>query len=418
MKSRNRSLSESNSLPPITLLRRSCLAADRDFTLIYAADSLPKSTPWDLKALSHPPKWEWADTVTAGVRSLYYQAESYQGKITRVFAYYATPGSLAGDPSKDKNLPAVVLVHGGGGQAFQEWVELWAKRGYAAIAMDLAGNGPNATRLEDGGPNQSDEMKFDRIGQHINEQWSYHAVADVILAHSLVRSFSEVNPDQTAVIGISWGGYLVCIVSGLDNRFTASVSVYGCGFLADNSCWLCQFEKMSPENKAKWLQLWDPSTYVGSATMPMLFVNGGMDPHYPPDSHAKTYALVQSPKNLCFTSQFPHDHIFDRPKTIEVFIEQNLRGGTPLPRIATPTVGEKQIMADVDTKTKLVSAQICYTTDRLPGDYETRRWVEKPMTIQGNRIIADRGPEDAAIWFMTVTDQRGVTVSGELAFSR
>ena len=44
-------------------------------------------------------------------------------------------------------LPAMVLVHGGGGKAFREWAELWAERGYVALAMDLAGHGPDGKRL-------------------------------------------------------------------------------------------------------------------------------------------------------------------------------------------------------------------------------------------------------------------------------
>src|SRR5580704_12779153 len=96
--------------------------------------------------------------------------ELYHGLPTRVFAYYATPDTLAGKNSPGRKFPAVVLVHGGGGTAFREWCELWAKRGYAAIAMDLAGYQPiegqnphvpkNRTRLPDGGPDQGDGEKF------------------------------------------------------------------------------------------------------------------------------------------------------------------------------------------------------------------------------------------------------------------
>ena len=46
---------------------------------------------------------------------------------------------------------------------------------------------------------------------------------------------------------ISWGGYLTCIVAGLDNRFKAAVPVYGYGFLHENSVWLNQFAKMTPQ---------------------------------------------------------------------------------------------------------------------------------------------------------------------------
>ena len=39
-------------------------------------------------------------------------------------------------------LPAMVLVHGGAGTAFADWVRMWKRRGYAAIAMDTCGSVP------------------------------------------------------------------------------------------------------------------------------------------------------------------------------------------------------------------------------------------------------------------------------------
>jgi cephalosporin-C deacetylase-like acetyl esterase len=87
-------------------------------------------------------------------------------------------------------------------------------------------------------------------------------VANVILAHSLIRSFDEVDAGRTAVTGTSWGGYLTCIVAGLDNRFKAAVPVYGCGFLNENSVWLRRFAKMTLVQKDRWVRLWDPSMYI------------------------------------------------------------------------------------------------------------------------------------------------------------
>ena len=394
-----------------------CLAA-KEAQQIRPADTLPKTTPWDLKALSPAPAFKWTESSVKGVRALHYSGPAYKGKPTRVFAYYATPGSMAGDRSKDKNLPAVVLVHGGGGTAFDQWVQLWAKRGYAAIAMDLAGYGPKRKRLEDGGPDQKDGTKFGAVDQPNTDQWTYHAVASVILAHSLIMSFDEVDADRTALTGISWGGYLTCIVSGLDNRFKASVPVYGCGFLHDNSCWLGYFKKMSSENRAKWVRLWDPSSYVGSASMPMLFVNGGKDFAYPPDSHAKTAALVKAPgKTMRFSPDLPHGHIFDRPKAVEVFIEHYLKGGVVLPLVLPPTAVDGKLTASVKTKTRLTSAKLYYTTEKLPGSARTRKWIEKPATIAGNRITAEAPPKEATIWFLTVTDERKTMVSSKLVFS-
>ncbi|MGB2824848.1 MAG: hypothetical protein WBF17_28000, partial [Phycisphaerae bacterium] len=76
-----------------------CLAA-KEVQRIRPADTLPKTTPWDLEALSAPPAFKWSEGDDKGVRSLYYSGDAYKGKPTRVFAHYATPGTLARDPSK------------------------------------------------------------------------------------------------------------------------------------------------------------------------------------------------------------------------------------------------------------------------------------------------------------------------------
>jgi len=186
------------------------------------------------------PQFQWADSQgnAEGVRSLYYAGEPFQGHSTRVFACYAAPAEKG-------KVPGIVLVHGGGGKAFPEWARMWADRGYAAIAMDLAGRGPDGNRLADGGPDQDHTSKFEAISRGLKEAWPYHAVASVIRAHSLLRSLPEVDAERTAITGISWGGYLTCIVAGVDDRFRAAVPVYGCGFLDQNSAWLGIFQRMA-----------------------------------------------------------------------------------------------------------------------------------------------------------------------------
>src|SRR4026208_2354030 len=72
---------------------------------ISRSPKLPETTPWDLKQLSKPPAFTWVD-ATGPVRSLFFDGEMYHGMPTRVFAYYATPGTLAGKTTDDKNLPA------------------------------------------------------------------------------------------------------------------------------------------------------------------------------------------------------------------------------------------------------------------------------------------------------------------------
>ncbi|MBD3267448.1 alpha/beta fold hydrolase [bacterium] len=379
--------------------------------------SLSAEIPWDLSALSKAPNYRW-ENQSGKHYALTYKALPYQDiPQTTVFAYYSTPGILENDRSLDTNLPAIVLVHGGGGKAFAKWVELWAGYGYAAIAMDLAGCGPDKTPLKNGGPGQKDTTKFGNIDQPIKNQWTYHAVANVILAHSLIRSFPEVDKNRTAITGISWGGYLTCIVAGLDNRFQAAVPVYGCGFLHENSTWLDWFEKkFTKEQSRKWVKLWDPSQYVGAAAMPMLFVNGGKDFAYHPSSHAKTYALVKSKKNLRFTPELPHGHIFDKPKEIKRFIDSHLKDGTPLPKIVSVKTNGQTILAIVKSPTQLQSASLHYTTDPLRMNNRNREWITLPAKRKGKQIHAKLLDKPITIWFLTVTDTQDARVSSPLQF--
>ena len=392
-----------------------CRLFQQDSNIIRPAKSLPSTIPWDLISLSQRPEYEWSDQKSP-VWSLYYKGEPYKNEPTRVFAYYASPATLEAKSAGARAFPAVVLVHGGGGTAFKEWAELWAKRGYAAIAMDLAGCGPDRQRLPDGSPGQSDKEKFDAIDQPLQDQWTYHAVANVILAHSLIRSFKEVDAGRTAVTGISWGGYLTCIVAGLDNRFKAAVPVYGCGFLHENSVWLNQFAKMTPQQKDRWVRLWDPSMYVGSAAMPVFFVNGTNDFAYPLDSYSKTYGLVKGRRNFRITINMPHGHPQGwAPKEIGIFVDQYLKNGIPLATVTKPQSAGGKLRAMVKSKTAPISANLHYTTGTAP--INKLEWQSVPARIEGRFIMSPRPPDGATIWFLTVTDSQEATVSSELVFA-
>ncbi len=374
---------------------------------------LPETTPWKIESLSQTPTMTWV-RPSGPVHALLYEGEPYQGRPTQVFAYYASPVTVGLDSdASGKKYPGIVLVHGGGGQAFSAWAELWARRGYAAIAMDLAGCGEDRQPLPNGGPDQSDQTKFRAIDGPLEDQWSYHAVADVVRAHSLLLSFPEVDRDRTAVTGISWGGYLTCIVAGIDQRFKLAMPVYGCGFLAENSVWVQpQFQQMTPEQVTKWVKLWDPSRYIGSATMPVVFLNGTNDFAYPMDSYAKTCQLVAGEKNYSIQLRMNHGHIFDFPEFF-VFVDQYLREGTPMPKVARPTIDSDSVRAEITSPTRLVSARLHYTTGPH-AENPTREWTTQPLEIHDATISGPAPPADATVWYVDVTDERNALASSEV----
>jgi dienelactone hydrolase len=361
--------------------------------------------PWDLASLDNPPKCTWVES-DGPIRSLYYEGEPYQGHPTRVFAYYAVP---AKDGQKH---PAMVLVHGGGGKAFKEWAELWARRGYVAIAMDLAGRGPDGQRLSDGGPDQGDGEKFTDLAKGIKEAWPYHAVADVIRAHSLIRRLPEVDADRVGITGISWGGYLTCIVAGLDDRFKVAVPVYGCGFLDEDSAWLLVFAKLPPADKALWVKTFDPSNYLPGCHMPMLFVNGTNDFAYPLGSYQKSYRLVKGPRTLCITVNMPHGHVEGwKPKEIGLFVDSVLCKGQPMARFTRLTRDGVKVAAGFDAKVPISRAAMHYTKDS--GPWQKRTWQSVPAEVDANEVRCVLPTDKGIVYFLTMTDERGAVVSTE-----
>ena len=407
-----------------------CLAA---VTQITPAPELPTSMPWNLKELSQPPAFRWLDDQSP-IRSLAYSGHEYKGRATEVFAYYATPGSISGDKSKDKNLPAVVLIHGGGGTAFAEWVLLWAERGYAAIAMDLGAKrldppnvdpatgkltgGRNIKRhpMENGGPAQGHEQKFNSIGGPKNDHWPYHAVANAIRAHSLIRSFQEVDETRTAVTGISWGGYTTCLVASLDNRFKAAVPVYGCGFLHEGeSVQKKAIDALGPELRQKWVKHYDPSSYLPACRVPMFFVNGNKDIHYPLDSYARSIAAVKADSTIRIKPSMGHSHPAGwRPAEIGLFIDSHCKGAPSLPKLNAPKIQNNRITVRYQSAIPLKQASLHYTHD--DGLQSKRAWKNRPATIANEEIDAGAIPEKSTIWLITATDERGALVSSQPQF--
>lgn len=367
------------------------------------------------------------------IHSLLYGGETFNGKPTEVFAFYASPITL-GEAKPGDTFPGVVLIHGGGGTAFATWVHLWAKRGYAAIAMDLSGMRPPApeydkatglaigprrntgrVRLKNGGPLHGHSQKFDSVGGTISDDWPFHAVANVIRAHSLLRGFSEVDKDRTAVTGISWGGYTTCLVASLDDRFKAAVPVYGCGFLHEGESVQKPAIDALKERRMVWVHDYDPGSLLPRCHVPILFVNGTNDKHYPLDSYMKSFQVVPGLKQLRITVKMPHGHQPGwQPPEIGQFIDSKCRDGVPLPLPGTPVVKDGRVSVAIDSKTRITSASLHFSSGK--GLRMNRNWETIAATIDGKTISVDAPPETANTWFLTMTDETGAIVSTTVVF--
>lgn len=394
-----------------------------------------KQTMWDLKTLSkapatypapgfepvgakdvfyngimHTPELRKADAQNNSVRALFYDGVPFRGKPTRVFAYYGVPKT-----AKGQKAPAMILVHGGGGTAFESWVRLWNARGYAAIAMDTCGCAPkgaysNWERHEFGGPAGWGGM--DQTDWPIKDQWTYHAVASVILANSLLRSFPEIDRNKIGVTGISWGGYLTSIVAGVDTRLKFAAPVYGCGFFGEGLGWKPMLDQMGGGKGDWWLRTWDPSVYLKYARMPILWVNGTNDFVFFMNIWQKSYRLPKGRHTLCLTIRMPHGHggSGENPEEIHGFANSFCMGDAPLLRVVKQGRAGNAVWARFEADVPVTQAVLNFTKDS--GNWPERKWETVPAKIKVTRVTAAL-PDGTTAYYMNMTDSRGYVVSTE-----
>jgi len=319
--------------------------------------------PWDCAALAKTPVVHaTTERPARGMRSFFYEGADYKGKPTWVFAYYATP---EGKPPEG-GWPAVVCAHGGGGTALPDWVRKWNQNGYAAIAMDLEGHLPGSHFFgvegnfpvdqghENAGPKRI--SWFGDIALPDKEQWFYHAVADVIRANSLLRSFPEINPKKIGLTGISWGGTIASAVAGVDSRLAFVIPVYGGGYIHKHD--------MTPEQYREYLAKWDPSAHLPYAKMPMLWVNGANENVFPLTTFSKSAETAGGTSTLCIRPFLPHGHGFGWEEVWEIggFANSIVKGTAPMPRVARPQVDPKDGLVHARFTGDLQSAVVGYTT--------------------------------------------------------
>ena len=381
--------------------------------------------PWDLPALMQKPETHETDLRPAkGMRQFFYEDAEYKGKPTWVFAYYAAP---QGEPPAS-GWPAVVCAHGGGGTAYPEWVRKWNHYGYAAVAMDLEGhlpggrhhqvegNFPTGQQHENSGP-----ARIDYFGDRDlpdNEQWFYHAVAAVIRANSLLRSFPEINADKIGLTGISWGGTVVSTVAGVDSRFAFVVPVYGCGFIheSDNPGLAQWFppNHMNDQQFRDYRTKWDPSAHLPHAKMPMLWMSGFDDPVFQVNIFAKSAAAAGGPSTLCVRGRMLHGHGVGWQKhDLYAFADSVIKGGPPYPTLGRPQIDAETGLIRAGKTGDIAGASVCYTMS--DGLWKSRYWNNIACDVHENQVIArQRLPAGVTAYNVNAKDKRGNLVSSAL----
>ena len=376
----------------------------------------------DLKAFYRVPavyEAEGFESCVPGIKSVFMAGPEYQGKETRVFAWYGVPENSA----SGEKLPGIVLVHGGLGTAFAEWVKRWNDRGFAAIAIDMfcglpardgsycCKNPPE--RHEFSGPDFNG--KYQDVDLAPEDQWPYHAVAAIISAGSFLASLPNVDADKIGLTGISWGGYAVALAAGYDDRFRFVMPVYGCGGFGTGL-------KLVPEDASakkirKFAELWDPNRTLANAKMPILWVNGANDFAFDVFNWNRSSGLSAHSYRALRPTMIHGQHEGEIPPELEAFAGTVLAGGE------FPGFGKVLYNRDTNqlggkwhSEVKIAKAEIAWT--RASGCWNDCLFRTAPARLnrENNSVVGDL-PSDWTAAYLILTDEAGLVYTSKVVFS-
>lgn len=345
-----------------------------------------------------------AESAETNVKPIFFEGLPWKAKPTRVFAWLGLPD--ASNRVDGAKVPGVVLVHGGGGTAFKEWVEKWNEKGFAAISIAVEGQtdlrdatGKSWQRHEWAGPAR--DGIYGDSDQPLTDQWMYHAVADTILANSLLRSMPEVDANKVGVMGISWGGVITSTAMGVDSRFAFAIPTYGCGGLATAQN---QYGRALGQNTL-YREVWDPLVRMNDVTMPVLWLSWTGDQHFPLDLQRRCYTSAPGPHMVALLPNMRHGHApgWNPPDSYE-FARSVVETGVPWCRqlgVKREDAGRARV--SFASSQPIDKVTLVTTTDT--GFTGRRTWNETEAEFKHNqsRVIVDVSlPDRTTAWFVNL----------------
>lgn len=261
---------------------------------------------WHTPTAERAPQYDKRDR---GVQAYFLQSVPYGDAPTHIFAYVGIPATA----TSDAPVPGVVLIHGGGGTAFSDWVTMWNDRGYAAIAIDTEGNIPtegaslsssSGASIESTRHHGPRNTGYRDHAQPASEQYLYHAIAGTIVAHSFLASFDQVDSRRIGLTGISWGGVIATNAAAYDDRFAFAVPVYGAISMTGTSGIFGTLYATYPRCSL----LWDDVEMLRTCRTPMLFINWPGDPYFAVDATERCASAAMN-AGMMLIPDLQHGHL-------------------------------------------------------------------------------------------------------------
>lgn len=221
----------------------------------------------------------------------FYEVEFTSTHHERVSGILSYP-DLVGPP-----LPVVILVHGLGDKKEVDYIaageKFYREAGYAVLRIDLYNHGARKKTDFD--------FSFDGPTRYRSREIITQSVFDLRRAIDFIESREELDHHRIGYYGISLGGIIGTILSGVDDRIKVPVIALAGGRLN----LMYGMKALSQENK-NYLSIMDPIHYVEQiAPRPLLMLNAENDEIVPPATSKFLYNKAEQPKKIIW---YPTKH--------------------------------------------------------------------------------------------------------------
>lgn len=322
-----------------------------------------------------------------GIKAIKYQV----GKKNQVFAFYGKPSEI----KPTSGYPAVLLIHGGMGYAYYEWVRKWTNRGYVAIAPDYDAQ----IAIDDehrqvvnpvGGPKGYGSV----YETESDDPWIYFSILSSIKAIDILCEDKDVDKNKIVLDSISWGGFVGMKLLSIDKRIKAATIKYSAAYISETTWGQDEgLKKLTNQQIYIYNRFFDPQNDLHNIKTPILFAAGTDDRCFMMNTRKKTSDAVGSQiKAFGYRLHYDHGH-FEGWKTSEAIdFADSILNGNEIVNLNFEISSNGNIM--IKGNENISDITLCYT---ICDFYKTEKcdWAE--VVIDNNFVL----PENVSAYFIT-----------------
>ncbi len=339
---------------------------------------------WNFEELSKAPSFRdsgFEDSKYEGMRDIMVSGYGPKNTKAEFFAYVAMPTT----PKPEGGYPGIVMVHGGGGTAYPQYVKRWTDYGFAVIALDWYNRRP--TPVPGKVPGESNVPRKELEGGTRNDLQAN--VANMVLCNSLLRTWPDVNPDKIVLVGLSWGSWYGAMVTSVDKRLKGIVEIY-CGDIRLKDARLIN------------------GRFLHAAKVPMYWVASTHDQNVTLESLTAAFNECPTTVTKSFVIKLPHSHVgflFDScPRMARHFMDPDKVPSLPV--LGKPAVKDGVVSAEIKSVgLGMGKALLCYSCSSKEEKRHLWKWESMPADVNGN-VISAKIPEGVTQCFLSVYEEQ------------